>query len=110
MRRSEFLGRGHSAEEALAALALARRHFRRFSFDLIYARPGQTEADWTAELERALGLAGEHLSVYQLTIEENTAFAGAWRRGDFVLPGEERGGPALRDHASAAGRRRPARL
>jgi len=73
-----FLGRGHSASEALAALDLARRHFPRFSFDLIYARPGQTEADWAAELERALALAGEHLSVYQLTIEENTAFAGAW--------------------------------
>ena len=84
-----FLGREHSADEALAALDLARRHFPRFSFDLIYARPGQTEADWTAELERALGLAGEHLSVYQLTIEENTAFAGAWRRGDFTLPPEE---------------------
>ena len=84
-----FLGRGHSASEALAALDLARRHFPRFSFDLIYARPGQTEADWAAELERALALAGEHLSVYQLTIEENTAFAGAWRRGDFTLPPEE---------------------
>lgn len=84
-----FLGRAHSADEALAALDLARRHFPRFSFDLIYARPGQTEADWTAELERALALAGEHLSVYQLTIEENTAFAGAWRRGEFTLPPEE---------------------
>jgi putative oxygen-independent coproporphyrinogen III oxidase len=84
-----FLGREHSASEALAALDLARRHFPRFSFDLIYARPGQTEADWAAELERALALAGEHLSVYQLTIEENTAFAGAWRRGDFALPSEE---------------------
>jgi putative oxygen-independent coproporphyrinogen III oxidase len=84
-----FLGREHSASEALAALDLARRQFPRFSFDLIYARPGQTEAEWAAELERALVLAGEHLSVYQLTIEENTAFAGAWRRGDFVLPPEE---------------------
>ena len=84
-----FLGRGHSASEALAALDLARRHFPRFSFDLIYARPGQTEADWATELERALALAAEHLSVYQLTIEENTAFAGAWRRGDFTLPPEE---------------------
>jgi len=84
-----FLGRGHSASEALAALDLARRHFPRFSFDLIYARPGQTEADWATELERALALAGEHLSVYQLTIEENTAFAGAWRRGDFTMPPEE---------------------
>jgi len=84
-----FLGRGHSASEAVGALDLARRHFPRFSFDLIYARPGQTEADWAAELERALALAGEHLSVYQLTIEENTAFASAWRRGDFTLPPEE---------------------
>jgi putative oxygen-independent coproporphyrinogen III oxidase len=84
-----FLGRGHGAAEALAALDLARRHFRRFSFDLIYARPGQTEAAWERELGRAVALAGEHLSVYQLTIEENTAFAGAWRQGAFTLPPEE---------------------
>jgi oxygen-independent coproporphyrinogen-3 oxidase len=84
-----FLGRGHSAAEALAALDLARRHFPRYSFDLIYARPGQSEAEWAAELDRALELAGEHLSLYQLTIEENTAFAGAWRRGELKLPAEE---------------------
>jgi putative oxygen-independent coproporphyrinogen III oxidase len=84
-----FLGRGHSAAEALAAVDVARRHFRRFSFDLIYARPGQSVAGWQAELRRAIDLAGEHLSVYQLTIEANTAFAGAHRRGDFVLPVEE---------------------
>jgi putative oxygen-independent coproporphyrinogen III oxidase len=84
-----FLGRGHSAGEALAALDLARRHFPRFSFDLIYARPGQTAAAWSAELARALDLAGEHLSLYQLTIEAKTAFEGAYRRGDFVLPAEE---------------------
>jgi putative oxygen-independent coproporphyrinogen III oxidase len=84
-----FLGRGHSAAEALAALDLARRHFRRFSFDLIYARPGQTPEAWASELERALDLAGEHLSLYQLTIEANTAFEGAYRRGEFAIPGEE---------------------
>ena len=84
-----FLGRGHDTAEALAALELARRCFKRFSFDLIYARPGQTEAAWAAELARAVDLAGEHLSVYQLTIEENTAFAGAWRRGELTLPPEE---------------------
>jgi oxygen-independent coproporphyrinogen-3 oxidase len=84
-----FLGRGHSAAEALAALDLARRHFRRFSFDLIYARPGQTPKAWAAELKRALDLAGEHLSLYQLTIEANTAFEGAYRRGEFAIPGEE---------------------
>jgi putative oxygen-independent coproporphyrinogen III oxidase len=85
----KFLGREHSAAEALAALDLARQNFPRFSFDLIYARPGQDESSWAAELERAIGLAGEHLSVYQLTIEENTAFAGAHRRGDFALPPED---------------------
>ena len=84
-----FLGRGHNTAEALAALNLARRHFRRFSFDLIYARPGQTPESWRAELARALDLAGEHLSLYQLTIEANTAFEGAYRRGEFVMPTEE---------------------
>jgi oxygen-independent coproporphyrinogen-3 oxidase len=84
-----FLGRGHSAAEALAALDLARRHFRRFSFDLIYARPGQTPKAWATELKRALDLAGEHLSLYQLTIEANTAFEGAFRRGELAIPGEE---------------------
>ncbi len=84
-----FLGRGHDAAEALAALDLARRHFGRFSFDLIYARPGQTLSAWEAELARALDLTGEHLSVYQLTIEANTAFEGAYRRGEFILPTEE---------------------
>jgi len=85
----KFLGRAHDSREALAALDVARRHFERFSFDLIYARPGQTVAGWEAELERALALAGEHLSVYQLTIEPGTAFAAAHARGDFALPDEE---------------------
>jgi putative oxygen-independent coproporphyrinogen III oxidase len=84
-----FLGRRHSADEALAALDLARRQFDRFSFDLIYARPGQTIAAWESELERALALAGDHLSLYQLTIEQGTAFHTAHARGDFALPDED---------------------
>ena len=82
-----FLGRRHSAAEALDAVALARRHFPRFSFDLIYARPAQTLAAWQHELERALEEDAEHLSLYQLTIEEGTSFHAAWRRGELVLPG-----------------------
>ena len=84
-----FLGRQHSAAEALAAVAMARDSFKRFSFDLIYARPEQSLDAWTAELERALEEGAEHLSLYQLTIEENTAFHGAWRRGELTVPDEE---------------------
>jgi len=84
-----FLGREHSIDEALAALGTANRHFARTSFDLIYARPGQTVEAWAAELSRALSLAGEHLSLYQLTIERGTKFFGEHARGAFTLPGEE---------------------
>jgi putative oxygen-independent coproporphyrinogen III oxidase len=87
-----FLGRQHDVAEALAALDLARKIFPRFSFDLIYARPGQSLADWRDELDRALALAGDHLSLYQLTIEEGTAFAPAHARGDFTLPDEDLSG------------------
>ncbi|MGE3967965.1 MAG: radical SAM family heme chaperone HemW [Dongiaceae bacterium] len=83
-----FLGRQHSAAEAGAALAIARRQFARVSFDLIYARPGQSLAGWRAELDAALGLAGDHISIYQLTIEPGTAFEGAVARGDFAMPAE----------------------
>ena len=86
-----FLGRRHSAAEAVAALDLARRHFQRFSFDLIYARPGQTAAAWRQELARALEETPSHLSVYQLTIEPGTVFHGAARRGELVVPDD---GPA----------------
>jgi oxygen-independent coproporphyrinogen-3 oxidase len=86
-----FLGREHSAEEAIEAVATARRHFARYSFDLIYARPGQTPEAWMAELERALTLAGEHLSLYQLTIERGTRFFTDHARGAFTLPSEEQG-------------------
>ena len=88
-RALAFLGREHSADEALAAIETARRHFARYSFDLIYARPGQTSQDWSAELDRALALAGEHLSLYQLTVERGTRFFAQHARGGFVLPGEE---------------------
>ncbi len=85
----KFLGRQHSAAEALDALALARAAFPRISFDLIYARPGQSLAAWQAELAEALALGPEHISLYQLTIEEGTVFHGAWRRGELTLPEEE---------------------
>jgi putative oxygen-independent coproporphyrinogen III oxidase len=85
----KFLGRQHSAGEAQQAIELARRYFDRFTFDLIYARPGQTVAAWREELREALALAGNHLSVYQLTIEPETAFASAVRRGDFTVPDED---------------------
>ena len=84
-----FLGRGHGAAEAVAAVRLARRLFDRVSFDLIYARPGQTPAAWRAELAHALALAADHLSVYQLTLEPGTAFHAAARRGDLALPDED---------------------
>jgi putative oxygen-independent coproporphyrinogen III oxidase len=87
-----FLGRHHSAAEARAALDIARRHFERYSFDLIYARPGQSAAAWRAELAAALDLAGDHLSVYQLTIEPETAFGAAHRRGELQVPGEDEAG------------------
>ncbi len=89
-RALAFLGRGHSVAEAKAAVTLAARLFDRFSFDLICARPGQTEAEWAAELKQGLAMAGDHLSLYQLTIEDGTAFAPAYQRGDFVLPEDDR--------------------
>ncbi|MBY0339426.1 MAG: radical SAM family heme chaperone HemW [Acetobacteraceae bacterium] len=81
-----FLGRQHDAGEAVAALEHARATFPRLSFDLIYARPGQAEEAWRAELRRALSLAADHLSLYQLTIEPGTQFATLHGRGDFALP------------------------
>ncbi len=87
-----FLGRGHSAREAIAAVEMAHRHFPRVSFDLIYARPGQSVAAWTAELREALALAGEHLSLYQLTIEPGTAFHTLHQRGAFTVPEDDEGG------------------
>ena len=83
-----FLGRKHSAAQALAALAQARSLFRRASFDLIYARPGQGIAAWREEVRRALGFGLDHLSLYQLTIEPGTPFERAHARGEIALPDE----------------------
>ncbi len=83
------LGRAHSAAQAMAALEHARATFPRLSFDLIYARPGQSLVAWRAELDRALALAADHLSLYQLTIEPGTAYEGAHRRGEIVLPDDD---------------------
>ena len=85
----KFLGRGHSREEALAAIGLAREAFDRYSFDLIYARPGQSIASWEEELGAALSLAGEHLSLYQLTIEPGTAFGNRAARGEMLSADED---------------------
>ncbi|MCX7931050.1 MAG: radical SAM family heme chaperone HemW [Rhodovarius sp.] len=88
-RALRFLGRRHDARQAVAALEQARALFPRLSFDLIYARPGQEEAAWRAELRQALQLAADHLSLYQLTIEPGTRFAAEYARGAFALPGPE---------------------
>lgn len=77
-----FLGRRHSAQDALKALEIASTYFSRFSFDLIYARPHQTPESWKAELLKALTFAKGHLSLYQLTIEPQTVFATRFLRGE----------------------------
>ena len=84
-----FLGRLHTAAEARQALEVAGGHFERMSFDLIYARPGQTEFEWRSELREALALARGHLSLYQLTIEPETAFFDLYRRGKLRVPGPD---------------------
>jgi putative oxygen-independent coproporphyrinogen III oxidase len=85
------LGRTHTAEEALAAVAIARGAFERTSFDLIYARPGQTPQAWAAELKRAIAEAGEHLSLYQLTVEPDTPFHTLQSSGKLTVPDEDAG-------------------
>ncbi len=83
------LGRLHSAQEALDAVAVARSIFDRYSFDLIYARPRQTLGTWDAELKRAIGEAAEHLSLYQLTIEPETPFFSLHAAGKLAIPDED---------------------
>jgi oxygen-independent coproporphyrinogen-3 oxidase len=78
-----FLGRAHSSREGFKALEIAQKHFRRVSFDLIYALPGETETSWSATLAQALSLGTSHLSLYQLTIEPGTRFASMVARHDF---------------------------
>jgi len=80
------LGRQHSVAEALAALDVATSVFERASFDLIYARPDQTPAQWRKELDLALQRAPEHLSLYQLTIEPDTMFERMFNAGKLVVP------------------------
>ncbi|MGK2909316.1 MAG: radical SAM family heme chaperone HemW [Sphingobium sp.] len=87
-----FLGRAHGVAEGLAALDTAQHVFNRVTFDLIYARPDQSEAHWEAELARALSFGTGHLSLYQLTIEPGTRFESMVRRGDFM--------PADPDHGA----------
>lgn len=84
-----FLGRNHTGAEALAAVELGRAIFPRASFDLIYARPGQSLAAWQSELGRALAVGLDHLSLYQLTIEPGTQFATRHARAEFTLPDDE---------------------
>ena len=83
------LGRQHSAREAIEAVHVARSVFERYSFDLIYARPQQTPAEWADELKTALREAGEHLSLYQLTIEPETPFAALHAAGKLRVPDDD---------------------
>ncbi len=85
------LGRLHTAREALDAVAIARSAFDRYSFDLIYARPGQTPEQWAAELRHAISEAAEHLSLYQLTIEPETPFHAMHAAGKLVIPDDDAG-------------------
>ncbi len=83
------LGRLHNVAEALTAIDIARATFDRFSFDLIYARPRQSAAAWQAELTQALDIAGHHLSLYQLTIEDGTPYAALHKAGKLIVPDPE---------------------
>ncbi|RYC09915.1 radical SAM family heme chaperone HemW [Ciceribacter ferrooxidans] len=85
-RDLKFLGRLHDVADALKAIRLAREIFPRMSFDLIYARPGQTVETWEPELRQAISYAVDHLSLYQLTIEEGTPFFGLHKAGKLVVP------------------------
>ena len=84
-----FLGRLHNVDAALGAIRLARDIFPRMSFDLIYARPGQTPEAWAAELDEAIGHAADHLSLYQLTIEEGTPFFALHAAGKLPVPDQD---------------------
>jgi len=88
----KFLGRQHNGNEAIKALNIAQKTFDRYNFDLIYARPQQSIQDWQEELSTALTYAGNHLSLYQLTIEPGTPFYTQHARGDFRIPEADQGG------------------
>ncbi|WP_269584764.1 radical SAM family heme chaperone HemW [Roseibium sp. Sym1] len=87
----KLLGRLHDARTARKAVETARETFPRLSFDLIYARPGQTLAGWEQELREAIALAADHLSLYQLTIEEGTPFYTLYHAGKLKMPDPELG-------------------
>lgn len=88
-RDLKFLGRLHDVADALKAIRLARDIFPRMSFDLIYARPNQTVEDWDRELKEAVSYTVDHLSLYQLTIEEGTPFYGLHKAGKLIVPDGE---------------------
>lgn len=85
----KFLGRVHDVDQAYRAMDLAKQYFPRFSFDLIYARHNQTPEMWEQELRQALALAGDHLSLYQLTIEPSTQFYTLAQRGEPLTAPDE---------------------
>lgn len=85
----KFLGRLHSVADAKKAIELAREIFPRMSFDLIYGRPDQTHNDWSSELSQAINLAADHLSLYQLTIEEGTPFFKLHEAGKIITPDDD---------------------
>jgi len=86
-----LLGRNHDASEARRAARLAAGAFPRLSIDLIGARPGQSLQSWRADLQEAVDLGAEHVSAYELTIEEGTPFHRAVRRGRLTPPDEDAG-------------------
>lgn len=100
----KMLGREHSAGQAVRALEMARKIFPRVTFDLIYARPGQSREDWRAELAQALDLVADHVSLYQLTIEDGTKFEGLFRQGKLVLPDEDLAAALYDDTTEVAAR------
>jgi putative oxygen-independent coproporphyrinogen III oxidase len=84
----KFLGREHSAKEAMLVIETAAKIFDNFSFDLIYARPEQSLVDWSSELRQAISFGTKHLSLYQLTIEKGTKFYSQFARKEFEMPDE----------------------
>ncbi len=104
------LGRLHTAQEALDAVAIARQAFERYSFDLIYARPGRRRSNGRLELKRAIAEAAEHLSLYQLTIEPDTPFATLHKTGKLVIPDDDTARALYDLTQEICARRRPAGL
>jgi putative oxygen-independent coproporphyrinogen III oxidase len=84
----KFLGREHSVNEAISAIEIAKKYFKRYSFDLIYALPNQNLKTWENELTSAIKIADKHLSLYQLTIEKGTPFYSLYSKKKFTIPGE----------------------